>query len=65
MLVRAAGNVGFELVLNSFARFPDEHPELVAKLYDRRHEADEEGREELGAHRRSSATGASRVAVRR
>lgn len=39
VLVRAAGNVGFELVLNSFARFPDEHPELVAKLYDRRHEA--------------------------
>ncbi len=38
-LVRAAGNVGFELVLNSFARFPDEHPELVARLYDRRHEA--------------------------
>jgi len=38
-LVRAAGNVGFELVLNSFARFPDEHPQLVALLYDRRDEA--------------------------
>ena len=38
-LVRAAGNVGFELVLNSFARFPDEHPELVARLYDRREQA--------------------------
>lgn len=33
-LVRAARNVGLELVLNSFARFPDEHPELVARLYD-------------------------------
>lgn len=38
-LVRAAGNVGLELVLNSFARFPDEHPELVARLYDRRDRA--------------------------
>lgn len=38
-LVRAAGNVGFELVLNSFARFPDEYPELVARLYDRREQA--------------------------
>ena len=38
-LVRAAGNVGFELVLNSFARFPDEHPQLVALLYDRRDES--------------------------
>jgi GntR family transcriptional repressor for pyruvate dehydrogenase complex len=33
-LVRSAHNVGLELVLNSFARFPDEHPELVARLYD-------------------------------
>jgi GntR family transcriptional regulator, transcriptional repressor for pyruvate dehydrogenase complex len=38
-LVRAAGNVGFELILNSFARFPDEQPELVARMYDNRHEA--------------------------
>jgi GntR family transcriptional repressor for pyruvate dehydrogenase complex len=38
-IVRASGNVGFELVLNSFARFPDEHPELVARLYDRRESA--------------------------
>ena len=38
-LVRAARNVGFELVLNSFARFPDEQPELVATMYDNRHEA--------------------------
>lgn len=33
-LIRAARNVGLELVLNSFARFPDEHPDLVARLYD-------------------------------
>jgi GntR family transcriptional repressor for pyruvate dehydrogenase complex len=33
-VLRAAGNVGLELILNSFARFPDEHPELVAQLYD-------------------------------
>lgn len=38
-LVRAARNVGFELVLNSFARFPDEQPDLVATMYDNRHEA--------------------------
>lgn len=34
LIVRAARNVGLELVLNSFARFPDERPELVAVLYD-------------------------------
>ena len=34
-LVRAARNVGLELLLNTFARFPDEQPELVARLYDR------------------------------
>jgi DNA-binding FadR family transcriptional regulator len=39
VLVRAARNVGFELILNSFARFPDEQPELVAAMYDNRHEA--------------------------
>jgi GntR family transcriptional repressor for pyruvate dehydrogenase complex len=33
-VVHAAGNVGFELVLNTFARFPDEHPALVRALYD-------------------------------
>jgi DNA-binding FadR family transcriptional regulator len=33
-VLRAAGNVGFELILNSFARLPDEQPELVAQLYD-------------------------------
>lgn len=38
-LVRAARNVGFELILNSFARFPEEQPETVAELYDRRHES--------------------------
>ncbi len=35
-MVRAAHNVGLELVLNTFARFPDDQPELVARLYDRR-----------------------------
>jgi GntR family transcriptional repressor for pyruvate dehydrogenase complex len=34
-LIRAARNVGLELLLNTFARFPDEQPELVARLYDR------------------------------
>lgn len=38
-LARAARNVAFELVLNSFARFPDERPEIVAKLYDRREDS--------------------------
>ncbi len=33
-VIRAARNVGLELILNSFARFPDEQPELVAQLYD-------------------------------
>lgn len=33
-VVRAARNVGLELILNTFARFPDEQPELVAELYD-------------------------------
>jgi GntR family transcriptional repressor for pyruvate dehydrogenase complex len=33
-VLRAAGNVGLELILNTFARFPDEQPELVAQLYD-------------------------------
>ena len=38
-VVRAARNVGFELILNSFARFPEEQPALVAALYDNREEA--------------------------
>lgn len=33
-VIRAARNLGLELILNSFARFPDEQPELVAQLYD-------------------------------
>jgi len=33
-VLRAAGNVGFELILNSFARLPDENPELMEQLYD-------------------------------
>ncbi len=31
---KAARNVGLELLLNTFARWPDEHPQLVALLYD-------------------------------
>jgi GntR family transcriptional repressor for pyruvate dehydrogenase complex len=31
---RAARNVGLELFLNTFARWPDDHPRLVAVLYD-------------------------------
>jgi GntR family transcriptional repressor for pyruvate dehydrogenase complex len=31
---RAARNVGLELFLNTFARWPDEHPQLVTMLYD-------------------------------
>jgi GntR family transcriptional repressor for pyruvate dehydrogenase complex len=38
-VVRAAKNVGLELVLNTFARFPDEQPGLIAALYDRRDES--------------------------
>ncbi len=38
-LIRAAKNVGFELILNSFARFPEEQPTLVASLYDRREDS--------------------------
>jgi GntR family transcriptional repressor for pyruvate dehydrogenase complex len=39
VIVRAARNVGFELILNSFSRFPDEQPELVAEMYDRREQS--------------------------
>jgi GntR family transcriptional repressor for pyruvate dehydrogenase complex len=31
---KAARNVGLELFLNSFARWPDDHPQLVCLLYD-------------------------------
>ncbi len=31
---KAAHNVGLELFLNTFARWPDDHPQLVATLYD-------------------------------
>ncbi len=31
---KAARNVGLELFLNTFARWPDEHPALVSTLYD-------------------------------
>src|SRR5580658_3430948 len=31
---KAARNVGLELFLNTFARWPDEHPQLVSILYD-------------------------------
>jgi GntR family transcriptional regulator, transcriptional repressor for pyruvate dehydrogenase complex len=34
-ICRATRNVALELVLNTFARFPDEHPELVAEMFDR------------------------------
>jgi len=33
-VIRAAKNVGLELILNTYARFPDEQPALVAELYD-------------------------------
>jgi len=33
-VVRGARNVGLELILNTFARFPDEHPALISALYD-------------------------------
>ena len=39
VIVRAARNVGFELILNTFARFPEEQPELLEELYDRREES--------------------------
>jgi GntR family transcriptional repressor for pyruvate dehydrogenase complex len=38
-VLRAARNVGFELMLNSFARFPDEHPHLIETLYDKREDS--------------------------
>jgi DNA-binding FadR family transcriptional regulator len=33
-VVRAARNVGLELLLNTFARWPDQSPRLVESLYD-------------------------------
>ena len=39
VIVRAARNVGLELILNSFTRMPDEQPEVIAALYDRREES--------------------------
>ncbi len=39
LIIRATGNVALELVLNMFARFPDEHPRVVAALYDQRENA--------------------------
>jgi DNA-binding FadR family transcriptional regulator len=38
-IIRATGNVAFELVLNMFARFPDDRPEVVEALYDQRDHA--------------------------
>jgi GntR family transcriptional repressor for pyruvate dehydrogenase complex len=34
-VVRAARNLGLELLLNTFARFPDELPQTIEALYDR------------------------------
>jgi GntR family transcriptional repressor for pyruvate dehydrogenase complex len=39
LIIRATGNVALELVLNMFARFPDDHPAVVAALYDQRESA--------------------------
>lgn len=38
-VVHASRNVGLELLLNTFARLPEEFPELTASLYDRRAES--------------------------
>ena len=34
-IVHASKNVALEMILNTFARFPDEHPELIHVLFDR------------------------------
>lgn len=39
VLVRAARNVGLELILNSFMRLPEQHPAITADIYDRREES--------------------------
>ena len=38
-VVRAARNLGLELLLNTFARFPDELPQTIEALYDRLEES--------------------------
>ena len=38
-LIRSTGNIALELVLNTFARFPDDEPAIVAALYDQREHA--------------------------
>jgi GntR family transcriptional repressor for pyruvate dehydrogenase complex len=38
-VVHAGRNIGLELVLNTFARLPEEFPDLTAALYDRREES--------------------------
>ena len=38
-VLRAAKNVGFELMLNSSARFPEEQPQLMETLYDKREDS--------------------------
>ena len=39
LIIQAGGNVAFELVLNMFARFPEEQPQVVAAMYDERRHA--------------------------
>ena len=39
LIIRATGNIALELVLNMFARFPDDQPDVVAALYDQREHA--------------------------
>jgi GntR family transcriptional repressor for pyruvate dehydrogenase complex len=38
-VVRAARNIGLELLLNTFAKLPDENPALILELYDHCEEA--------------------------
>ena len=38
-VLRAAKNVGFELMLNSFGRLTDENPHLIETLYDKREDS--------------------------
>jgi GntR family transcriptional regulator, transcriptional repressor for pyruvate dehydrogenase complex len=38
-VIHAARNVGLELLLNTFARLPEEFPDLTEALYDRRQES--------------------------
>ncbi len=39
LIIHATGNIALELVLNTFARFPDDQPQVVAALYDQREHA--------------------------